>query len=74
MTSRHDRLTELPEAELVWLASFADTLRERCPVFAVDDAGFSANEAARSALEDPRLRQLSAEQAAACWLAMRPHA
>jgi hypothetical protein len=72
MTPRHDRLTDLPEAELVWLARFADSLRERSPVFSADEAGFSANEAARNALDDPRLGRLRAEQAAARWLATQP--
>jgi len=72
MTSSHDKLTELPEAKLVWLASFAGALRERSPLFAADDAGFAANEAARDALEDPQLRRLSAGDAAERWLAARP--
>ncbi len=68
MPPEHDKLTDLPESELVWLASFADTLRESSPVFAADEAGFSANEAARTALENPHLRRLQPDQAAALWL------
>jgi len=64
-------LTELSEAELIWVSNFAEALRRISPALAADGNGMVADGLAREALEEQDLRLLPPDQAAPQWWAQR---
>jgi len=63
----HQALRQLSESDLIWISRFADRLRLRSPHMASDGAGTEADDAARSAFENPAVRALDPETAADQW-------
>lgn len=63
----HPPLTQLSEADLLWIGGFADALRALEPRFAADGCGDELDRLARDAFEQPALRGLPPGDAALTW-------